>query len=242
MPKYCTNCGIKLSEEVKYCTECGTNIEQQHPASVAPPPTQVISQPKQVQSPTYGIWYQNYYRIRKKILTYTNKYWIEDYNGNLLGFCKQKFFKLKEDIRIFTDESESQELFRIKQEQITDMWGKFSVLDSTTGMKVGIIKRKIISAYSRDQWEIFNNNEQLIGGIYETTMGRALTRKFVPGGALVPEKMTIELNGQPIAEVNQKFKLIGDVWEMNCEKVPPDFDRRVLLSTMLLMGTIERRR
>jgi len=122
------------------------------------------------------------------------------------------------------------------------MWGKFSVLDSTTGMKVGIIKRKIISAYSRDQWEIFNNNEQLIGGIYETTMGRALTRKFVPGGALVPEKMTIELNGQPIAEVNQKFKLIGDIWEMNCERVPPDFDRRVLLSTMLLMGTIERRR
>lgn len=242
MAKYCTNCGVELSEGVQFCTECGANIEQQHTAPVLTPPTQVISQPQQVQSPTYGIWYQNYYRIRKKVLAYANKYWIEDYNRNLLGFCKQKLFKLKEDIRIFTDDSESQELFRIKQEQITDMWGKFSVLDSTTGMKLGIIKRKIISAYSKDQWEIYNNNEQLIGGIYESTLGRALTRKYVPGGALVPEKMTIELNGQPIAEVNQKFKLIGDIWEMNCERVPPDFDRRVLLSTMLLMGTIERGR
>lgn len=242
MAKYCTNCGAEIVEVTQFCTECGAKVDQQPVAQVAPPPSQVVSQPQQVQSPIYGIWFQNFYRIRKKVLALTNKYWIEDYNGNLLGFCKQKMFKLKEDIGIFTDESEGQELFRISQEQVMDVWGTFAVLDSATGMKLGYIKRRLMSAVGRDQWEIYNMNDQLIGGIYEKSLGRALARKYVPGGGLVPEKMTIELNGQPIAEVDQQFKIIGDIWEMKCQQVPPNFDRRVLLSTMLLMGTIERDR
>ena len=69
-------------------------------------------------TPASNIWYQNNYRIRKKVLTIWNKYWIEDPTNNLLGFSKQKMLKLKEDIRIYTDESMNSELFAIKQEQI----------------------------------------------------------------------------------------------------------------------------
>lgn len=241
MVKYCTNCGAELSEGAQFCTVCGTKVEQTQ--TVAPAPSPVVSQPQQIQSsPTASIWYQNFYRIRKKVITVGNKYWIEDNSGNLLGFCKQKLFKLKEDIRIFTDENQNQELFCIKQDQIMDVWGTFSVYDSFTGAKLGYIKRKLMSELGRDAWEIYNNSDQLIGGIYEKSLGRALARKYMPGGGLVPEKMVIELNGQPIAEVNQQFKIIGDIWDMNCQRVPPDFDRRVLLSTMLLMGAIERDR
>ena len=57
---------------------------------------QAAQQPQQFQtSNDVSIWYQNYYRIRKKVVKVGNKYWIEDYNRNLLGFCKQKLFKLK---------------------------------------------------------------------------------------------------------------------------------------------------
>ena len=243
MVKYCTNCGAQLVGGSRFCTGCGAKIEQHQTAPPTPQQTQVIQQHQQIQtSPTSSIWYQNFYRIRKKVVTVGNKYWIEDLNGNLLGFCKQKLFKLKEDIRIFTDENQNQELFCIKQDQIMDVWGTFSVYDSFTGTKLGFIKRDFMSELGRDSWEIFNANNQLIGGIYEKSLGRALARKYMPGGGLVPEKMVIELNGQQIAEVNQQFKIIGDIWEMSCQQVPPNFDRRVLLSTMLLMGAIERDR
>ncbi|MDI6887216.1 MAG: hypothetical protein QMC98_01060 [Candidatus Thermoplasmatota archaeon] len=53
--------------------------------------------------------------------------------------------------------------------------------------------------------------------------------------------MTLELQGRPVAEINQKFKIIGDIWEVNCRAVPPDFDRRVLIACMLLMAMIERK-
>jgi len=242
MPKFCTKCGKQLEDNAYFCSSCGTKVEDssqqtQKPAQQMKQPSSI---PPSVQS---SIWYQNYYRIKKKVVTVGNKYWIEDYNGNILGFCRQKLFKLKEDIRIYTDESQSQELFCIKQKQILDAFGNFGVIDSSTGALLGSIKREwLSSAFAKDKYEIFNQNNQLIGKIEETSAGSALARKYLPGGGLIPEKMTLELNGIPVAEINQSFKIIGDIWEMTCKQIPQDFDRRVLLATMLLMGTIERDR
>lgn len=248
MTKYCTDCGAELIEGAKFCPSCGTKIEAAsmpsvEPANVtAPTPNQSAAQSTVQVAPSTNIWYQSFYRIRKKTLTVGNKYWLEDYNGNVLGFCKQKLFKLKEDIRIYTDENMTNELFCIKQEQIMDVWGNFAVIDSYTNTKLGYIKRKLMSEIGRDSWEFYNANDQLIGRIYEPSLGSALARKYMPGGALIPEKMVLEIGGQVVADVNQKFKIIGDIWEMDCQRVPPDLDRRVLLSCIILMGMIERSR
>ena len=188
------------------------------------------------------IWKQNFYRIRKKTLTVGNKYWIEDGSGNILGFCKQKILKFKEDIRIYVDENSDDELFRIKQEQILDVEGNFAVIDIHTNTKLGYIKRDFVSSWlHKDKWEIYDSDKKLIGSICESSTGWALARKHMPGGALMPEKMTLELNDKDVAEINQKFKVVGDIWEMNCLEIPTDFDRRVLLSCILLMGLIERK-
>ncbi|RLF73238.1 MAG: hypothetical protein DRN55_04140 [Thermoplasmata archaeon] len=186
------------------------------------------------------LWFQNYYRVRKKVLAIGNKYWIEDQAGNIIGFSKQKILKLKEDIRIYTDESMKQELFRIKQQQIIDLWGNFALIDSATEQPIGYIRRKAAkSTFAWDEWEMYDANNQLIGKI-EESKGRGLMRKYMPGGKLIPEKMTISLGGRPVAEVNQKFKVIGDIWELNCTNLPPNVDRRPLLGALVLMAMIER--
>ena len=188
------------------------------------------------------MWRLNEYRIRKKVLALTNKYWIEDINGSVLGFSKQKMFRLKEDIRIFTDETMSQELFRIKQQQIIDAWGRFNIVDISTNALLGYIRRKaLMSAFAWDEWDVFDAQDRLIGGIHESK-GLGLVRKYVPGGAFVPEKMTLKLNNVPVAEINQQFKIIGDIWELRCMNIPPEVDRRILLSGLILMGMIERSR
>ena len=69
-----------------------------------------------------------------------------------------------------------------------------------------------------------------------------LVRKYLPLGALIPEKMTMELNGYPVVEINQRFKIIGDMWDIICHSLPQEFDRRVLLAGVILMAMIERQR
>ncbi|RLF51196.1 MAG: hypothetical protein DRN19_03225 [Thermoplasmata archaeon] len=186
------------------------------------------------------IWNRDFYRVRKKVLTIGNKYWIEDGDGNVIGFTKQKLLKLKEDIRVYTDESMSQEIFRIQQEQIMDVWGKFAVIDSASDRILGYIKRRALkSGFLWDEWEVYDANENLMGRV-EESKGLGLVRKYVPGGAIVPEKMKVKVDGREVAEINQKFKIIGDIWELRCKDLPEDFDRRVLLAGLILMAMIER--
>jgi len=186
------------------------------------------------------VWNRDFYRVRKKVLTIGNKYWIEDEDGNVIGFTKQKLLKLKEDIRVYTDESMSQEVFRIQQEQIMDVWGKFAIIDSASDRVLGYIKRKALkSGFLWDEWEIYDANENLMGRV-EESKGFGLVRKYVPGGTIVPEKMKVMLDGREVAEINQKFKIIGDIWELRCKDLPEDFDRRVLLAELILMAMIER--
>lgn len=190
---------------------------------------------------TGSIWYQNYYRVRKKVLAIANKYWIEDANGSTLGFSKQKMLRLKEDIRIYTDEKMKQELFQIRQQQIIDLWGTFAVIDSATNSILGYIRRKAAkSTFTWDEWEVQDAQGNTVAKI-EENKGRGLIRKYAPGGKLVPEKMKLYLNGKPVVDINQKFKIIGDIWEVHVLDLPPNFDRRVLLGGVILMAMIERK-
>jgi len=227
----CNACGADNPQDAKFCALCGKTI--------VPYPGQGAAPQQAPQQPS--IWYQNYYRIRKKVLAITNQYWIENVQGNVLGYTKQKMFRLKEDIRVFTDESMSQELFRIMQRQILDIWGTFAVIDSPTNVCVGMIKRSISSALLADEYYILDPNGQQIGRVIERT-GRGLARKYVPLGGLIPEQVKVEFYGQQVAEIKQQFKIIGDIWELDCTFVPRQVDRRVLLAGMILMGMIERAR
>jgi len=83
-----------------------------------------------------NIWTQNQYRIRKKVVALVGQYWIENGQGTILGYSRQKFLKIKEDIKVFTDDTMAQELFRISQENLVDSWGTFAVIDSPTNQTI----------------------------------------------------------------------------------------------------------
>jgi uncharacterized protein YxjI len=187
-----------------------------------------------------AMWFLNQYRIRQKVIALAQQYFIEDGQGRPLAYSKQKMLVLKEQIRVFSDESQRQELFRIQQENLMDAWGTFAVTDSTTNIPVGFFKRNYLeSGLIRDSWQLMNAHRQVIGEIGEST-GGGLMRRLVPGGNLVPQHIYVKLGGATIAEISQEFKIIGDIWNIHGTNLPPNFDRRVLISMALLMGMIER--
>ena len=225
----CPSCGNPLAEGGAFCSKCGARVDAQgvpRPAGTAMSP----------------IWYGNFYRIRKKVIAIANQYWIEDGQSRQLGFSRQKIIRIKEDIRIFADDSMTTELFKIRQEQVMDMWGTFAVIDSATNTVIGKLRRQALSSgVFKDEYLLLDPNGNSVGRVAERG-GRGLARKYLPGGSLVPEQLVVEFYGRQVAEIKQQFKVIGDIWEVDCSQVPPQFDRRTLISSMLLMGMIERDR
>lgn len=197
----CPRCGAETAEGGAFCGYCGNKIGGE------PQPGQQIVNETQL-----NLWLQSYYKITKKVLALTNQYWITDQQGNNLGYTKQKLLRIKEDIRIYTDDSMSTEVFKIHQEQIFDGWGTFAVIDSRTNLCIGKIKRQYLkSELFADEYFLLDANGQQIGRIAEGT-GRGLARKYMPLGGLVPEQVAVEFYGQQVAQIKQQFKIIGDSW------------------------------
>lgn len=235
----CPTCGKPLSWIQQYNQwYCYAEQKYHQPAPAPAQSAQPEAATGQVR-PDGGLWFQNFYRIRKKVIALAQQYYIEDQAGRPLAYSRQKLFKFKEDIRVFADESMARELFRIQQLNWTDVWGEFAVVDSATNVKVGSIRRKALKSLIKGEWDLYDPHQRLFGQIKQET-GRALIRRFVPMGQLVPDKLTVELSGQTVATIDQQFKVIGDIWEINAQWTPPNLDRRVLLACALLMGMIER--
>jgi len=224
----CPSCGAETPEGTTFCARCGARLDLPRIAGPI--------------GASQGLWYQNFYKIRKKVVAIADQYWIEDGRGTQLGYSRQKLLRIKEDIRIFADDSMTREVFRIKQENIGDAWGTFAVVDSATEACVGKLRRKaLMSGMFADEYFILDPMNQQIGRVSERA-GRATMRRWMPGGGLVPEQVVVEFYGKEVAEIKQQFKVIGDIWEVDCSRIPANFDRRTLLACMLMMGMVERDR
>lgn len=101
-----------------------------------------------------------------KKLALTNQIYIREANGNLLGYVKQKMFKLKEDINIFADEAQTQLRFNIKADRIIDFAAKYNFTDAG-GRNLGAIKRQGMRSIWRANYEILNANDNQILRIHE---------------------------------------------------------------------------
>ena len=180
------------------------------------------------------------YMLRRKLFTIAGaKFQIFDSAGNLVMFCKQKAFKLKEDIRLFSDESQTTEMLAIKARSVIDFGAAYDVEDSTTGEAVGSLRRKGLKSMFRDEWHLFDARERQIGTIKEDSAGMALLRRFtIP--MLFPQTYHVEARGKHVATFKQNFNPF--VYKLNVDfRQDPDsiLDPRLGLAAAVLLAAIE---
>ncbi|MCX6557735.1 MAG: hypothetical protein NTW95_09960 [Candidatus Aminicenantes bacterium] len=191
-----------------------------------------------MQNTAFGL---NQYLLRRKVFTIAGaKFHIFDTANNLVFFSKMKAFKLREDIRLFRDESMSEELLLIKARQIIDFSAAYDVLDSKTGEKIGVYKRQGLKSILRDEWLIMDAGDREIGVVREDSLFKALLRRFLTN--LIPQTYHVEIQGTTVCVYKQNFNPF--VLKLTID-FPSDtrllFDRRLGLAGAILLGAIEGR-
>lgn len=120
------------------------------------------------------------FTIRRKVFQlFGASFHIYNAKGDVIGFSKQKAFKLKEDIRIFVDEEMTKERVAIKARKVLDFSSAYDVYDSRSGEKLGVLVRKGLKSILRDSWIMHDEQEVQIGEIQEDSMLLALVRRFL---------------------------------------------------------------
>ncbi len=187
------------------------------------------------------IFQYDHYLLKRQVFAITGKFRYYDPNENLIMFSEQKMFKLREDIRVFSDESKSQEVLQIKARQIIDFSAAYDVIDSAYNQKVGVLRRKGMRSILRDEWEVLDNNDQLIGMLFEDSPGLAMLRRLLLG-SLLPQNYDITVHDQRVADLKQRFNLFR--YELDVDfsfDTAHVLDRRVGLAAGILLAAIEGR-
>jgi hypothetical protein len=162
-----------------------------------------------------------------------------DEQDNLYGFCEQKRFKIKEDIRVYDDENKNNEWLVIKQKNFIDAWGGFDIYDPNAGVLLGTVRKKFWNSILRTRWELLDSEGQNIGVLEEDSLGYALVRRTFLG--ILPKKYTLHTIGSNVPiTMRQKFNPIIKKLVVN---IPPEhpFDRRYIAGLALVIAALDGR-
>ena len=181
------------------------------------------------------------YLLKRQAIALTGKFRFYDPTGNLVMFSEQKMFKLREDIRVYSDEAKTQEVLSIKARQYIDFSAAYDVVDTAMNQKVGVLRRKGLRSLLRDEWEVLDAGDNLKGLLFEDSIGLALLRRLVLGHWL-PQNYDITFGQTRVADLKQNFNLFR--YELNLDfsmDVNRQLDRRLGIAAGILLAAIEGR-
>lgn len=181
------------------------------------------------------------YLLKRQVFALAGKFRFYDPSGGLVLFSEQKMFRLREDIRVYADEGKQQEVLMIKARQIIDFAAAYDVVDSATGEKVGVLRRKGWSSILRDEWEVLNAQDQPIGSLFEDSMGLALLRRLLLG-SLLPQNYDLTLGQTRVADLKQRFNLFRYELDLDMSMdAARQLDPRLGIAAAILLAAIEGR-
>ena len=179
------------------------------------------------------------YLLKRQVFALTGKLRFYDPQDNLVMFVEQKMFRLKEDIRVFHDEQKSQEILLIQARNIIDWAAAYDVTDPLTGEKVGVLRRKGWRSMLRDEWEVLDASDQLLGLLTEDSLGYAMLRRLLLG-SLLPQNYDILIGGTRVADLRQKFNLFAYRMDIDFSMDPGNrLDHRLGIAAAILLAIVE---
>ena len=124
-------------------------------------------------------------------------------DGSLVLRVRRKVLRLHEDIRVYSDDAEKNELYRICARQVADLACIFDVFDSNKGYKLGAIRHKTLNSLLRDEWLILDPKDNEVGKMRADSILMSLLGGIFSN--MIPRSYHVTIHNAPIAELRLRF-------------------------------------
>ena len=188
---------------------------------------------------------QEQYTIRRKFFKiFGAAFHVYDEHGSVIGYCKQKAFKLREDIKLYTGEDMSELLLTLNTQQIIDFGATYAVT-LPDGTSLGTLRRKgLKSSFVRDEWMIFDAQGKVIARVRETGSIAPLARRYIDYATIIlPQRYEVVRNRdqKAIAHLRQHFNPFIFRLGVAINDEDEDMDDLLILGASCLIAAIEGR-
>jgi hypothetical protein len=168
--------------------------------------------------------------------------------GGPIAYVRQKRMAIKEDIRFFADESESDELFRIKARSMFDIGGARYDVSTDVDGKLGSLEHVFGKSLLRSTWTLRGSQDEEVATARERSMTGAILRRaidFVPDvGGLIPIPYNFDIldaAGERIGGMDRKFQL-RDRYVLDLTgDTEKTLDRRLAIALAIGLDTLQNR-
>lgn len=185
-----------------------------------------------------------------KITTLSNDFTATDASGKVVAYVKQKMFKLKEDISVYSDETQSKVNYKIKADRWLDWSAAYSFYDDQ-GVEFGKIARKGWASIWKAEYDIIDENqapqykvkeENGWVKVLDTLLGQIPILNMFTGYLFNPTYMLADGNGKEIVRLKKQPSFFGRNFELDkVGSIDNDDDDRIMLGLMMMI-LLERRR
>lgn len=163
------------------------------------------------------------------------------FTGDQLAFfVKQKAFKLKEEITVYSDEGQTQPRLQIKARSIIDFSATYDVTDVESGENVGALQRQGMKSLLRDEWHILDPNGMQVATIKEDSGALAIIRRFLFN--LIPQTFVVSNASGEIGRMKQRFNPFLHVYDVDLRPTENhEMNPRLGIAAAVLLLAIEGR-
>ncbi len=186
-----------------------------------------------------------------KITTLASDFNITDRNGNYVAYVRQKMFRLKEDVIVFSDESRTKELFNIKANQWIDFNASYMMTDLLTGKKFGSLARKGVRSIWKARYDIIDEKDKPIYQInedngwikvFDSFLGEIPILGMLTGYFLNPSYTVKDNAGKEYFRLKKMPSLVGRRFQLERLIDIDDGDESLVVLSFLMMVLLERAR
>lgn len=185
-----------------------------------------------------------------KVSTLANDFIAKDANNRTVAYVRQKMFKLKEEIIIYSDEDRKTINYKINANKWLDFSAAYAFTDAN-GNKIGKIARKGWASIWKAEYEIIDqhdklqykiNEENAWTKIMDSLLGQIPILSMLTGYLFNPAYSVTNTEGQLIARLKKEPSFFGRKFQIIKEgQIDNDDDDRIMLSLMMMV-LLERRR
>ena len=185
-----------------------------------------------------------------KVTTLSNDFTARNAQGQTIAYVKQKMFKLKEAVNVYSDESKTRVLFTIAANKWLDWSAAYSMIDANNN-EIGKIARKGWRSMWKAEYNIIDQNQQLQYNVKEESaftrfldnlLGEIPVLGFFTGYLFNPTYNVTNSQGEVVVKLKKMPSFLGKEFELTKHADIDEDDKERVMLGLMMMILLERRR
>jgi hypothetical protein len=184
-----------------------------------------------------------------KIATIGTRVRVTDAASRQVAYLRKKKFRLREDVRIYEDEDQRRQLFRLRADRVVDFGASYAV-SGPDGRPLGAVRQRGVRSIWKSSYEVLNPNGKTIGTIHEEnpfvkvldSMAEVLPFADALGGLFFNPAYLAELGGEPVLRMKKERSFFESRFRLERLGDFSEDEEELLLASFMMVLLLERDR